>query len=791
MQSNNTALAQSDQGLRLRLADLAKAPVWASWREEMQNGRWTKPPRNPKSGRFAKTTAPQTWSNRTAAERRAANFETERPKGVGLMLAALPSYPGWRVCGIDLDGCRDAESGTIAEWAQAVLNRFASYAEISPSKTGGHVLFTARDEDVEELRAEGLIRPQPSGAPGAGRAFALGDHTEIALFVERKFLTVTGDMLSDTDELRPIPLETLRWLLEDHGPLVSVDGPKDDVSERRADSSGSGFGFRFMLTAARLGKTQEDAREEIEADTGEAGEWWARTDNRQRDRAIERAYAQVRADQEAILGNLSEPDEAEAVQNRIPPEEEAEIIDLIGLPTPVAEPKGERPNARVDRVTARLNEKHALVRHGAKSWVADFVGEQVELGPVEGLHALYANDLVPTGAKGTMIPSSKHWITSPGRRTYHGIVFDPSSRAPKSALNLYTGLALQPDPNGCCERIVAHIRDVIAAGNDAHFTYIIGWLADLVQNPGRKPGVALVLRGGKGVGKDTLPAEIMGRIIGRKHVAHVVRPDDLTGRFNAPFATALLVHVEEAFWSGDVSKKGTLQALITSRTQPIERKGIDRVEVDSFLRIVMTTNDEWAVPASEDERRYAVFDVSDVHRRDPKWFGPLYEEIEGGGPAAFLAHLLSVDLSGFDVRDVPQTDALRDQKIATLRGVSRWWFEVLNKGEVAEFGDFGDWSNPITVEKEALRASYQARERQSKFGGELVNPAAFTKELNRLVGIELREFRPRVEGNRPRMFVLPSLDECRAAFSQWLQAPVSWDGDDPGESDDPEADALI
>lgn len=479
------------------------------------------------------------------------------------------------------------------------------------------------------------------------------------------------------------------------------------------------------------------------------------------------------------------PDEGTA---GISAEEAAEIDALVGRATTDPAPKAKKP--KVDRVTARLNEKHAMVRHGGKTWIADFSGDQIELGPVDGLHAFYANDLVPTGTNGAMIPVSKHWITSPGRRTYDGIVFDPSGNAQKNALNLYAGLAVPPDPHGSCKRIVAHIRVVIAAGNEAHFRYVIGWLADLVQNPGRKPGVALVLRGGKGVGKDTL-AEIMGRIIGRKHVAHIIRADDLTGRFNAPFATALLVHVEEAFWSGDVSKKGTLQALITARTQPIERKGVDRIEVDSFLRVLMTTNDEWAVPASEDERRYAVFDVSDAHQRDSEWFGPLYQEIEGGGPAAFLAYLLSVDLAGFDVRDVPQTEALRDQKIASLRGVPRWWFEALEKGDAAEFGDFGDWSGPITVEKDAVRASYEARERQSRFGSDPVNPAVFTKELKRLLGSELPETRPRVDGKRPCMFVFPSLAECRTKFAEWLQAPVRWGDADAGVEDDAEADALL
>lgn len=477
------------------------------------------------------------------------------------------------------------------------------------------------------------------------------------------------------------------------------------------------------------------------------------------------------------------------IETSIPANELAGIEDLVGATTAAPASKVGKP--KVDRATARMNERHAVVRHGAKTWIADFTGDQIELGPVEGLHALYANDLVPAGAKGAMVPVSKHWITSPGRRTYHSIVFDPSGSATESALNLYSGFAVQPDLKGSCERIVAHVRDVIAAGNEAHFRYVIGWLADLVQNPGRKPGVALVLRGGKGVGKDTL-AEIMGRIIGRKHVAHIIRADDLTGRFNAPFATALLVHVEEAFWSGDVSKKGTLQALITARTQPIERKGVDRIEVDSFLRVLMTTNDEWAVPASEDERRYVVFDVAATHQRDPEWFGPLYQEIDGNGPAAFLHYLLSVDLAGFDVRDVPQTEALRDQKIASLRGVPRWWFEVLEKGDAGEFRDFGDWSGPITVKKEAVRASYDARERQGRFGSDPVNPSVFTKDLKRLLGDELNEKRPRVDGTPgSRVFVFPSLAECRAKFERWLGAPVSWGDPDAGEDGDPEADALI
>ena len=235
-----------------------------------------------------------------------------------------------------------------------------------------------------------------------------------------------------------------------------------------------------------------------------------------------------------------------------------------------------------------------------------------------------------------------------------------------------------------------------------------------------------------------------------------------------------MCHVEEAFWSGAQDKKGTLQALITSETMPIEKKGVDTVEVDSFLRLIMTTNESWAVPASHDERRYAVFDVSDSRMGDKAYFDALYAEIEGDGPAAFLAHLLDVDLSEFKVRDVPQTDALRDQKLNTLRGVERWWFEFLHKGDI---GEFEDWEETVTVERDQIRDRYEYFIRENRHQGDAVNSTQFGIELRKMLP-SLGETRPRVDGKPgPRLYILPPLRACRAAFVEHLGQDVDW-GDD-------------
>ncbi len=282
-----------------------------------------------------------------------------------------------------------------------------------------------------------------------------------------------------------------------------------------------------------------------------------------------------------------------------------------------------------------------------------------------------------------------------------------------------------------------------------------------------------MLKGGKGAGKDTLAA-ILKLIIGKRHVAHIEKPDLLTQRFNAHLAPAILVHVEEAYWAGAADKKGVLQALITSETMTVERKGVDPVTVDSYCRILMTTNDRWVVPASNDERRYAVLEVSNARTGDTAYFDPLYEEIHGDGSAAFLSYLLSVDLTNFKVTQVPQTNALRDQKLAGLTGVPRWWFDLLHDGSLGFTP--GDWVNgPLMVGRQDLRDHYERFIRASRYQGEPVDRQQFGKELRAILP-SLQDKRGRGDnGARPWFYVIPPLKKCREEFSDWLKQTPDWD----------------
>ncbi len=74
--------------------------------------------------------------------------------------------------GIDLDGCRDPETGEVAPWAQKIISSVEEgHVEISPSGTGIHII------------VEGAVR---GGGMRKGRA---------EMYSRDRFFTVTGRVL--------------------------------------------------------------------------------------------------------------------------------------------------------------------------------------------------------------------------------------------------------------------------------------------------------------------------------------------------------------------------------------------------------------------------------------------------------------------------------------------------------------------------------------------------------------------------------------------------------------------
>jgi hypothetical protein len=67
--------------------------------------------------------------------------------------------------------------------------------------------------------------------------------------------------------------------------------------------------------------------------------------------------------------------------------------------------------------------------------------------------------------------------------------------------------------------------------------------------------------------------------------------------------------------------------MITEDTMPVEKKGLDTIEVPNCLHVIMLAEPGFVVPAGQNERRYAVFEVSNRRQGDREYFRGLHKHI--------------------------------------------------------------------------------------------------------------------------------------------------------------------
>ena len=123
----------------------------------------------------------------------------------------------------------------------------------------------------------------------------------------------------------------------------------------------------------------------------------------------------------------------------------------------------------------------------------------------------------------------------------------------------------------------------------------------------------------------------------------------------------MLLHADEAFWAGDKRSEGKLKDLVTGHRHRLEFKSVDPISVRNLIRLFVTGNQEWLVPAGFGERRFAVFDVGEGKIKNNDYFAAIDAEMNSGGREALLHHLLNFDLSLVNLRVIPNTAALIEQ----------------------------------------------------------------------------------------------------------------------------------
>lgn len=429
-----------------------------------------------------------------------------------------------------------------------------------------------------------------------------------------------------------------------------------------------------------------------------------------------------------------------------------------------------------------LNGKHAVISDmGGRCRIIQEVYDpamkraRISKQSFEDFRNRYMNQIIDLGSdasgKPIRVQAGKWWLSHPKRRQYESIVFAPNQETP-DMYNLWRGFACEARP-GDCSLLLQHLLENVCNGNQAHFDYLIGWCALAVQKPDSPGQVAIVMRGLQGTGKSFF-AKQFGSLWGR-HFLHVSNPNHLVGTFNAHLRDCVVLFADEAFYAGDKRHESILKTLITEETIVFEGKGVDAEAGPNYTHVMLASNNQWVVPAGPTERRYFVLDVGRERMQDSSYFQQIAAQMNSGGREAFLHFLLTYDLSGYDVRAVPKTAALHDQKMMSMSPEEEWWYQKLYEGRILYGQD--EWE-PIVMKDHVLddyigymkRINIQRRASSTTLGKFLqrIVPGIYPRSYQKMADIDVPShdgFIKQVK-RRAYFYEFATLAECRAHWDE-------------------------
>jgi len=342
-----------------------------------------------------------------------------------------------------------------------------------------------------------------------------------------------------------------------------------------------------------------------------------------------------------------------------------------------------------------------------------------------------------------------------------GFVFCPTTIPSENAWNLWNGFSVNPIKNGKSKSFFDFIKTVICSNNEEHYAYLVSLLAHIIQKPEEKEGIAVALRGDEGVGK-TFFVEHFGKLFGKSYIAYS-DPEKVVGKFNAGLTNKIIVLFEEAFsffgGSDGNKQKGALKDLITGSSINIEYKGKESYTSSNLMRFFFSSNNDWIVPVEKGARRYFVLDVANIHRIDNKYFKGIDDDLNNGGYEDFLYELQHMDISQFNYRVIPHTQAKADQAFMTAEPMVRFLVDQINTG------CFDIISRVVVGE---MLLDYNTTYHTT------LSPTSLGMKLRKILGDNYKRNRYRSEKEDYYYYQFPQKEELKKILEEYQKDPLPW-----------------
>ena len=372
-----------------------------------------------------------------------------------------------------------------------------------------------------------------------------------------------------------------------------------------------------------------------------------------------------------------------------------------------------------------------------------------------------------------------HFLVNPNTHVYTAIAFSPL-QTPATTLNYWVPAPISPK-EGDWFLIQEFLQSVICDYDVALHDYLIRYLAHMLQHPEEKPGIIIVLLSGEGTGKGRF-YQLLKRIWPRITL-QVSDIDQVIGRFNAALERNFVIWMDEALFAGDKKSLDKLKSLITEPTCHIEQKYQPSRTIDSFHRFFATSNHYHFANVAKDDRRFLFIRVSSVHKQDDIYFDSVSDALDKDDViAAMIYDLMELDLTGFNVRKRPITHEHTNQRLQSLNGFERFWFEVLQTGSFKSgFYSIPPWKQSVFISTDSIIQAYKEYDR---------NATKYQPLQSQQLAVTLKTLCPSavndrqtVLGRQERGYQLPNILIARTEFEKLMGTHIEWpEFDDENES---------
>lgn len=431
-----------------------------------------------------------------------------------------------------------------------------------------------------------------------------------------------------------------------------------------------------------------------------------------------------------------------------------------------------------------LQQKFCLVKMAGEIWVIErpvaassgssIGAPELQFYKIPAARVLMGRYLETVADKSDPKRLIDQFLISPSTTLYDHIAFSPLP-TPSTTLNLWRGCPITP-ARGDWLIVQRFLLEVICAGDISMYRYLILFLSHMIQKPEDKPGIMIVLLGGQGIGKGgffrLLSAIWPETSLLVSDISHVL------GQFNAELERSYVLCMDEALFVGDKRSGDRLKSFVTEPTVTIEQKFQPRRTIESFHRLFAASNHAHFAKVDADDRRFLFLRVSEVKMGDYSFWEQYHAAVADPAILAAIVHdLQTYDIAAFNPRVRPKTAAHVDQKIRSLSGFDRYWYEVLSSGAIDVENLFLSeltWDGAPFVSTQRLTKAWQAYDKHGRHQFSTSQERDLHEVIARLCPSATRK-RKVTDGCQQRGYDLPLLPRARAEFDDFIGGGTEWD----------------